>query len=304
MQFFGVRTAGSLSFKLFPHWAQVMGLNDAILEGVDLPLSSDLGPHRAAVRSLKEDPQVRGALVTSHKVSVMRAAEDLIDALTPPAKWCHEVSALYKRGDVLWGDACDPANSGLALNHFLGRNYWQNYPEASILSLGGGGATVAMLLYLLTGAPALPRQIIITDIRQDNLAHCEMVFRSLDTGRVRITCVLSKSADDNDAQVSALSPHSLVINATGMGKDVPGSPVTADVEFPEAGAVWELNYRGARPFLQQALDQKETRGLQVTDGWHYFLHGWSSVMSRVFDVPVTPEMFEAFCAASEAHTNH
>jgi len=303
MQFFGVRTAGSLAFRLFPHWARVLRLEDVVLEGVDLPLGHDLEPHRSAVHALKADADVQGALITSHKLSVMRAADDLIDLLTPPARLCHEVSALYKRGGVLWGDACDPANSGQALNHFLGPDYWRQHPEGAILSLGGGGATVAMLLYLLTEASWRPRQLIITDIRPDNLAHCAKVASSADAGRMQILYALSGTSTDNDAQVAALPPYSLVINATGMGKDVPGSPITDAAVFPEKGAVWELNYRGERYFLQQAHAQRASRDLQVADGWHYFLHGWSSVMARVFDVSVSPATFTAFCAASEAHSH-
>ncbi len=300
MQFFGVRTAGSLSFTLFRHWARTLGLEDAVLEGVDLPLGGDLALHRAAVAALKADEGVVGALVTAHKLSVVRAAGDLLDALTPAAQLCQEVSALYKRRGALWGDACDLANSGRAMAHFLGEDYWQRHPEAAILSMGGGGATVALLLYLTTRARLRPRKLLIVDIRRDNLAHCEKVARLHKTGGMEIVYILRDAGQQHDDLVASLPPHSLVINATGMGKDVEGSPVTDQVVFPEGGAIWELNYRGARPFLQQARAQQASRALQVTDGWHYFLHGWSSVIGRVFDLSITPTVFKAFCAASTA----
>ena len=97
-----------------------------------------------------------------------------------------------------------------------------------------------------------------------------------------------------------LSPHSLVINATGMGKDLSGSPVTDGGLFPQHGAVWELNYRGERRFLQQAAHQSADRNLVVEDGWRYFLFGWSSVISLVFEVDLTPEGFARFAAVSES----
>ena len=53
----------------------------------------------------------------------------------------------------------------------------------------------------------------------------------------------------------ALPPRSLVVNATGMGKDRPGSPLRAGAAFPERSAVWELNYRGELEFLRQARAQ-------------------------------------------------
>ena len=45
----------------------------------------------------------------------------------------------------------------------------------------------------------------------------------------------------------------VVILATGLGKDAPGSPVTARARFPDQGIVWELNYRGELIFLEQAV---------------------------------------------------
>ena len=85
---------------------------------------------------------------------------------------------------------------------------------------------------------------------------------------------------------AALPPASLVVNATGMGKDRPGSPVSTDVRFPERGVVWEFNYRGPLDFWHQALAQQEERSLHVEDGWRYFVHGWTQAVAEVFDVPM------------------
>ncbi len=79
-------------------------------------------------------------------------------------------------------------------------------------------------------------------------------------------------------------PGSLVVNATGMGKDLPGSPITNDGVFPLQGIAWELNYRGELLFLHQALAQHATRQLTVEDGWLYFLHGWTEVIAQVIKV--------------------
>jgi len=91
--------------------------------------------------------------------------------------------------------------------------------------------------------------------------------------------------------MAALPPGSMVINATGMGKDRPGSPITDDGLFPLNGIAWELNYRGKLDFMHQALRQSESRGVKVEDGWVYFLHGWSQVVAEVFDVTLTPALF-------------
>jgi shikimate 5-dehydrogenase len=91
-----------------------------------------------------------------------------------------------------------------------------------------------------------------------------------------------------------------VINATGMGKDTPGSPITDAAEFPEGGLVWELNYRGDLQFLQQALQQRERRRLQVHDGWRYFIHGWATVIEEVFHLSLREDQVARLATLSES----
>jgi len=95
----------------------------------------------------------------------------------------------------------------------------------------------------------------------------------------------------NDAIMATFPPFSLVINATGMGKDTPGSPITDSGLFPEHGIAWEFNYRGELDFMHQALDQVDRRALRVEDGWLYFLHGWTQVVAQVLHIDLTPELF-------------
>ncbi|RWE90613.1 MAG: shikimate dehydrogenase, partial [Mesorhizobium sp.] len=86
----------------------------------------------------------------------------------------------------------------------------------------------------------------------------------------------------------------LVINATGLGKDAAGSPITDDGVFPQRGIAWDLNYRGDLIFLDQARRQQARQQLQIEDGWTYFLHGWTQVIAEVFDIaiPVSGPDFE------------
>jgi shikimate 5-dehydrogenase len=107
----------------------------------------------------------------------------------------------------------------------------------------------------------------------------------------------------SDALVAKLSPGSLVVNATGLGKDAPGSPVSNAALFPDRGLVWDFNYRGELLFLEQARSQQRSRRLHIEDGWIYFLHGWTRVISDVFDVqiptsgPLFDELSEIAAAA-------
>jgi shikimate 5-dehydrogenase len=97
---------------------------------------------------------------------------------------------------------------------------------------------------------------------------------------------LSAQATNNDALVNELKAGSLVVNATGLGKDVHGSPITKGAKFPERGYAWEFNYRGELIFLDQARAQEKTRHLHVEDGWLYFIHGWTRVIAEIFNVEI------------------
>jgi len=45
---------------------------------------------------------------------------------------------------------------------------------------------------------------------------------------VPVDYILAPKQTDNDAILNQLKPGSLVVNATGLGKDAPGSPITYD----------------------------------------------------------------------------
>ena len=96
-----------------------------------------------------------------------------------------------------------------------------------------------------------------------------------------------------------MPPGSLVVNATGLGKDAAGSPISDAAKFPEGGLAWEFNYRGELEFLRQARAQEGERNLVVEDGWRYFVLGWSQVIGDVFDLEV-PSSGPLFDRLSEA----
>ena len=111
---------------------------------------------------------------------------------------------------------------------------------------------------------------------------------------------LTVAEADVAAELAALPPRSLVVNATGMGKDRPGSPLPPTARFPERAVVWELNYRGPLEFLAQARGQEEERELTVVDGWRYFIHGWSQVVAEVFDLEMKPALVARLAEAAES----
>ena len=119
------------------------------------------------------------------------------------------------------------------------------------------------------------------------------IHRELGTD-IEFKYFLCPTPSDNDKVVAMLKPGSLLANATGLGKDRPGSPLTDDVAFPENGIVWDFNYRGDLIFLDQANAQKGAGNLRIEDGWFYFIHGWTRVIAEVFhiDIPTSGPEFE------------
>lgn len=84
---------------------------------------------------------------------------------------------------------------------------------------------------------------------------------------------LSNKQTSNEQTLANMPPHSLVINATGLGKDAPGSPISNDARFPEHAIVWELNYRGELDFLHQYQKSGKT-GSTGDSRWLGLLHLW------------------------------
>jgi hypothetical protein len=86
---------------------------------------------------------------------------------------------------------------------------------------------------------------------------------------VPVTYCAVDGPQDNDALPAALSPGSLLVNATGLGKDRPGSPLSDATRFPERG-----------------------------DGWRYFILGWTAAIAEVFERPISPADLDAPTAAA------
>ena len=286
MYFIGVTTAKSSINAVFPRWAERLGLGDVQLVGLDFPLHDRPENYRAAIDFIRRDPQSLGALVTSHKVDLCAACQDQFDELDPLTRSLGEVASIFKRAGRLHGRAVDPITSGLALRAFLPEDQWLAGAEALILGAGGSGTALAWHLNQPaargTAASAGPNRVHVADRDAGRLEHLRALHAGWPKARP-LTLHRVSDASEADRLVTRLPAGSLVVNATGMGKDVPGSPLTDAVVFPERAVVWEFNYRGDLLFLEQARAQQAARALRVEDGWRYFLHGWTRVIADVFD---------------------
>ncbi|WP_395107714.1 hypothetical protein [Actinomadura sp. SCN-SB] len=287
MEFVGVSTAGSSIMKVFPAWARALGLPGARLVGHDVPLDAPPRAYRELVAGMRDDPRRRGALVTTHKIAIHRAAADLFDEIDDFGTLAGEISSISKRGDRLIGHAKDPITAGLALEEFLDPRHFAR-TGGRVLCLGAGGAGTAIAWYLAR-RPDAPEEIICTDVDGERLRALEDLLARGGTGTKLTTHLVNGRADH---LLDGLPPGSLVVNASGLGKDRPGSPLGPDAAFPRGALVWELNYRGELDFLHAARAQREAAGLTVVDGWRYFIHGWSQVIAEVFDLPMGPEVVD------------
>jgi shikimate dehydrogenase len=294
MRFVGVSTASSSIMKVFPLWSDILGL-DAELVGLDIPIDAPREAYREAVAQIQEDPACAGALVTTHKIAVFEAARDMFTQLDDFAAGVGEISSIAVRGGQTFGAAKDPLTAGLALEEVLGEDHFAQ--EAQVLCLGAGGAGTAIGWYLGQRKDA-PVRMTFVDVESNRLEHLREVLRA-HAPHVELRTLTAAEADVS-AELAALPAGSLVVNATGLGKDRPGSPLPASARFPRESVVWELNYRGPLEFLAQARSQQEDRRLTVVDGWRYFIHGWSQVIADVFGIPMEPALVARLAEAAES----
>ncbi len=281
--FIGVTTGKSSIMRVFPKWAEALGL-DAVIKGIDFQPHSAPEAYREAVAFIKEDPLSLGALVTTHKIDLYHACRDMFEYLDPFALKLGEISSISKKDGKLCGHAKDPISSGLALEHFVPRDYWKEH-GGDVFLMGAGGAALAMSLYFgqEKSGEDIPKRVIISNRSVPRLESAKKILAGLNPA-IQFAFYHAPRPEDNDQILASLSPHSLIVNATGLGKDAPGSPLTDQCEFPQGSLVWEINYRGERIFMEQAKAQQAEKNLYIEDGWIYFIHGWTQVVAEVFHI--------------------
>lgn len=280
--------------RVFGEWAKYLNLGDCPIKGIDCKWHDESQVYRDVVEFIKEDELSLGGLVTTHKIDLLTAARDLFDELGPYAQLLGETSCISKCDGKLIGHAKDPITSGLSLEAFVPDGYWKN-SQGQICLLGAGGSSLALTTYFmkLRNPDDCPAKIFVTNRSTPRLEEMRRIHEQIESS-LDIEYIHCPSPEDNDRIVNALAPGSIVINATGLGKDAPGSPLTDNAIFPENGMSWEFNYRGDLLFLEQANAQKQQRNLQIEDGWVYFIHGWTRVIAEVFhiDIPTSGPVFD------------
>jgi shikimate dehydrogenase len=289
--FIGVTTGKSSIMKVFPLWMKVLGREEVVMEGIDCKIHDEPVAYRKAVAQIKFDPLSLGALVTTHKIDLLNAARDMFEYLDPYAQITGEVSSISKLEGRLEGHAKDPLTSGASLDAIIEKGYFGK-THGDVLCFGAGGSGVATLLHLINKKDKADRPSKFTFVNrsQGRLDHAKEMVGGLETD-IQIEYICNSDPVINDKIMEKLPPFSVIINATGMGKDTPGSPVTWEGKFPQNSVSWEFNYRGELDFLRQSLAQVESRNIKVEDGWLYFVHGWTQVVAQVLHIDLTPALF-------------
>lgn len=302
VRFIGVTPQQSASRELFGPWAAALEQPDLALLPVPVPLDADEAIYRQVVDDLLADERCMGALVTSHKTGVLTAAGDDVVELTSDAAWSEEVSALRVTSSGLVGHATDPVASLRALDAIDGA---ERCDGATVVCLGSGGAARALLGALSRRAgddgPRPARLVVVGNDAGSLDAGVAVVGEQATASGLPLDVVLAENPTAAAEVVSGEAPGSIVVNTTGVGKDVPGSPLADHVRFPEGALVWDVNYRGDLGLLQQAAAQADERGLRLEDGWRYFVEGWFEVLSFLLDVEPDDGRRDAFHAAAAGH---
>jgi shikimate dehydrogenase len=223
-------------------------------------------------------------VVTSHKVRLYAAGRAEFAWLDARAIDCREVNAIRRTSEGLLGWARDPVSVGRVVDRIWPRS------EGTVVCLGSGGTAVALAHHLLATRDDV--RIACADPRASAVQQLVRLAPDRVVGHV--------GAGPWDSLVRDAEEGTLVVNATGMGKDRPGCPVTDAVEFPEGSVVWELNYRGDLQLLRLARLQARRSSLGVHDGWELFCHGWAAALTVVLDLPDDARLGDRFAEAARS----
>lgn len=296
--FVGVTTTGSLAHTVFQRWAALLG-RTWTLRGVDLPTDTPPQTYRQLVSAMRDNPAVRGAVITAHKLRLYRVCAPDLAGDDPLVGLTHEVNTLVTdtSGATVTGYARDAVSLTLILPELPRHADVDSLRKLHVLCLGAGGAATALLLALhidmtaepgsLPGAPA---HIVFADTDPSALDDLRAVAARAMIDPTRVSFVHAVDPGACDALVASLRSPALVINATGRGKEAPGSPVTYQAPFRPTTLAWDFNYRGPLTFLHQAT----TRGARTLDGWDYFVAGWAGSLTSIAGIPFTSDLLTRF----------
>lgn len=299
--FVGVATGGSIAHAVFGDWARILG-RPWRLAGVDLPLSTSAEDYRQLVAAMHSNPTVYGAVITAHKLHIYSACAAVLDYRDQLADLTREFNALATK-TTLEGYARDAMSLTYVLPSLAAHLPAGTLAGRHVLCLGAGGAATALLLALhfnissdmtASARSDRPGYVTFADTSQAALRALRSVATRANLDSTRLAFVHVQGASDCDRLVGILPTSALVINATGLGKDQWGSPLSEAALLSPGMVAWDLNYRGNLTFLRQAA----ARGAWPVDGWDYFTTGWAAALTAITSVSLTTSLLAQFHKAA------
>ena len=212
MEFVGVTTGASSINRLFPLWARELGLDGAGSSAATCRCGAPPEAYRAAVEEIRDDPETLGALVTTHKLAVLDSARDLFDELNGSRRAAGRgVEHLQARRA--------PARPRAGPDHRRLRAPRRSGRSTATCCAWGPAAPAPRSCCTCSRSG---KRIAVTDTHPERLEEVAAPRRRRDPpggGRPRAA--------------GGAPAGSLVINATGLGKDRPGSPLPDGARFPD-----------------------------------------------------------------------
>lgn len=77
------------------------------LNGVGLPVGTKADSYRKVISVIKSDTNIRGVLISMHKIPVYESAKDLFEVLMSSASEFGEIGCVFQHGESLYGEATD-----------------------------------------------------------------------------------------------------------------------------------------------------------------------------------------------------
>ena len=275
----GPNAALSEAAAVFDDWAEALDLPD--WELVTVPLATDAG--RDAVQAALAGARatsVRGVVVRGgSRLSVFEYGGPLVRAADDAVRRFGAVSCLLPTDGGWDGYALDPVATVRVLDRVAGVQYWSSVTSADAVVLGAGSTGRILALSLLQLSPG-PRRVLVTDVAQSRLDALIELARERGVSERLVTRRVTGAAGNDDV-LDLAAEASLVVNATGIGHESYGSPVTEAAQLPLRGIVWELNHEGPLEFLESVNRQADDLLLRVHDGWDLSLETWAEALSRI-----------------------
>jgi shikimate dehydrogenase len=290
--FVGPSASRSRIHSLCPALSRVLG-EDLVVASADMPANQAPTAYTSLLLDVLSRDEVAGGVVTNHKLQFFDAFLQLGFPVSSIGKKLGVVSVFRRVGNRFYGTAEEPYAVLPAIDKICRCRCMDYFREIVIFGAGGAGRAITYAAAAHSSRYGVDR-ITVTDCdlhRIDGFRHLTCCGNLIDLHVARTHV--------NDRLLREAARGALVVNATGLGKDASGSPISDHVDFPADSAAWDLNYRGSLDFLRQAKSQPSRCHVSCHDGFDFFLFDWLEILSFIFRLNLAEEKIRVFIQSAE-----